>query len=54
MNREMQIPSHLDGIRREDIPAMATYAEKEGNPLYPVPVLWTRRELEEIYMKAMK
>ena len=54
MNREMQIPSHLDGIRREDIPAMATYAEKEGNPLYPVPVLWTRRELEEIYVKAMK
>ena len=54
MNREMQIPSHLDDIRREDIPAMATYAEKEGNPLYPVPVLWTRRELEEIYMKAMK
>ena len=54
MNREMQIPSHLDGIRREDIPAMATHAEKEGNPLYPVPVLWTRRELEEIYMKAMK
>lgn len=54
MNREMQIPSHLDCIRREDIPAMATYAEKEGNPLYPVPVLWTRRELEEIYVKAMK
>ena len=54
MNREMQIPSHLDDIRREDIPAMATYAEKEGNPLYPVPVLWTRRELEKIYMKAMK
>ena len=54
MNREMQIRSHLDGIRREDIPAMATYAEKEGNPLYPVPVLWTRRELEEIYVKAMK
>ena len=54
MNREMQIPSHLDGIRREDIPVMATHAEKEGNPLYPVPVLWTRRELEEIYMKAMK
>ncbi len=54
MNREMQIPSHLDDIRREDIPAMATYAEKEGNPLYPVPVLWTRRELEEIYVKAMK
>ena len=52
MNREMQIPSHLDGIRREDIPAMATYAEKEGNPLYPVPVLWTRRELEEIYVKV--
>lgn len=49
MNVQMQIPSRLDNIRKEDIPAMATYAEKEGNPLYPVPVLWTRKELEEVY-----
>ena len=49
MNEEMQIPTRLECVRTKDIPAMASYAEKEGNPLYPVPVLWTRQELEEIY-----
>ncbi len=33
----------------EDIPAMAKHAEKEANPLYPVPRLMTRDELEAFY-----
>ena len=49
MNRRMGIPETLPGIRREDIPAMARHAEREANPLYPVPVLKTRRELEYYY-----
>ena len=28
---------------------LAGYADKEANPLYPVPVLWGRKELEKIY-----
>lgn len=52
MNRQMQIPSTLSDIREEDIPTMVTYAEKEGNPLYPVPVLWDRDELTKIYQLA--
>ena len=36
----MNIPETLDGIRNEDIPKLARYADKEANPLYPVPVLW--------------
>ena len=28
---------------------MARHADKEGNPLYPVPVLMDARELEQIY-----
>ena len=34
---------------KEDIPLLARHAEKEANPLYPVPRLMTQRELEEIY-----
>ncbi|MCD8118330.1 MAG: iron-containing alcohol dehydrogenase [Lachnospiraceae bacterium] len=49
MNASMDIPDHLEEIREEDIPAMARYADKEGNPLYPVPVLMDREELEEIF-----
>lgn len=51
-NRRMQIPETLPGIRREDIPSMAVHAEAEANPLYPVPVLMTRTELEQFYYKV--
>lgn len=49
MNDYMQIPRTFPDIRDEDIPEMARYADKEGNPLYPVPKLMNRRELEQIY-----
>ena len=33
---------------------MAKYADKESNPLYPVPKLMDRKELEQIYRKVKK
>ena len=50
LNRELGIPSRLPGIQKEDIPALARHAEKEANPLYPVPRLMDREELAEIYL----
>lgn len=49
LNEGMGIPKKLSGIRKEDIPVMAAHAEKEANPLYPVPKLMTREELETFY-----
>ena len=49
MNKNMQIGTKIDEIKEEDIPSLAKTAEKEANPLYPVPVLWTAKQLEEIY-----
>ena len=49
MNKNMQIPEKFDCICTSDIPAMASLADKEANPLYPVPVLWDEKELEKIY-----
>lgn len=49
LNARMGIPETLEGIRPEDIPVMATHAEKEANPLYPVPRLMTREELTFFY-----
>lgn len=49
LNARMGIPETLDGIRPEDIPVMAAHAEKEANPLYPVPRLMTREELTFFY-----
>ena len=51
LNARMNIPMHLDEIREEDIPNLAAHAEREANPLYPVPKLMTAKELEEIYYK---
>lgn len=36
-------------IKEEDIPKLAHYADKEANPLYPVPVLMNAKELEQFY-----
>ena len=49
LNKKMQIPDKLSGISPDDIPLMAHHAEKEANPLYPVPVLMTKKELEKFY-----
>lgn len=49
MNRRMGIPDSLGCVKQEDIPEMARLADKEANPLYPVPTLWDAKELEKIY-----
>ena len=51
LNNRMNIPDTLPEIQRQDIPEMAEHAEKEANPLYPVPKLMTRKELEVFYYK---
>ena len=48
----MELPTGFDCIRDEDIPELARLADKEANPLYPVPVLWNSGELEKIYHLA--
>jgi alcohol dehydrogenase class IV len=49
LNRKMDIPTKIAGIKKEDIEIMANYAGKEANPLYPVPKLMTKKELEAFY-----
>lgn len=49
MNASMNIPTTLVGIRDEDIPKLAHYADKEANPLYPVPILWDDKQLALMY-----
>ena len=48
MNKAMNIPTNIPDIKPEDIPELAKTAEKEANPLYPVPVLYTQKQLEQI------
>lgn len=54
MNASMGIPNKLQGIRKEDIPKLARYADQEANPLYPVPKLMNATELEQFYHAVME
>ena len=53
LNKKMEIPTKIEGIKEEDIPTMAKHADREGNPLYPVPVLMDRKALEKFYYEVM-
>lgn len=54
LNAAMGIPTTLKGIKTEDIAELARRADKEANPLYPVPVLWNAKELEQFYYDVME
>ena len=51
MNEKMNIPTGFEQIKEEDINEMSAKADSEGNPLYPVPVLYDKEQLGEIYRK---
>jgi len=54
MNENMLIPTKLDCVNKDDISGLAKLADKEANPLYPVPVLWDNKELEKLYLSICK
>ncbi len=49
LRQRLDIPEIIPEIRRADIPQLARYADKEANPLYPVPKLMDAGELERFY-----
>lgn len=53
LNRSMDIPAKLK-VEAEDIPELSRHADREANPLYPVPRLMNAAALEEIYYEIKK
>ncbi|MGN1103950.1 MAG: iron-containing alcohol dehydrogenase, partial [Candidatus Coproplasma sp.] len=51
LNSAFNIPTTLPVINAEDLEELATYAEREANPLYPVPVLWDKEKLKGMYLQ---
>ena len=47
-NKKMGLPDGFDVIKDEDIDQMITWAKKEANPLYPVPVVWSRKDFRRL------
>ncbi|MGN1066718.1 MAG: iron-containing alcohol dehydrogenase [Candidatus Fimimonas sp.] len=53
LNEKLGIPKNFDGkILAEDVPVLAAHAEKEANPLYPVPQLWDKSDFVEVLQKV--
>ena len=54
MNARMGIPDGFDFIRDEDIDTMISWALKEANPVYPVPVIYDRARCRRVIEKLRK
>lgn len=54
LNQSLSISSAFEGkIKEKDFDALAKHADKEANPLYPVPKLMDWKQLKEIYYKVI-
>lgn len=54
MKKRFNIGNTIPEIQEEDIVKLSHYADKEANPLYPVPVLMNAKELEQFYYLLME
>lgn len=52
LNEAMSIPSTFDHIQKKDLETMAEWCVKEANPLYPVPVIFDKKDFVAILSKA--
>lgn len=48
MKAKMNIPVGVDVIEDKDVEQIVTWALKEANPLYPVPVIWGRADMKQL------
>lgn len=49
LNKSMGIGDKIADVKKDDIEKLSYYANAEANPIYPVPVLMDRKELEQFY-----
>ncbi len=54
MNQKMEIPAKFDHLIKndKDLEALSRHADKEANPLYPVPKEMNKEELKDIYRES--
>lgn len=50
--QKLGIDQHIECIKEEDIDQMVKYALHEANPLYPVPVLWDKKQMKKMFYKV--
>ena len=53
LNKHFGLPNFIADLKAEDIETLARHADKEANPLYPVPKLLGATELADIYTQLL-
>lgn len=53
MNEQLEIPKRIEELQKKDIPELAKRAVKEGNPTYPVPVIWEKKQFISLIEKML-
>ena len=53
LEKQLNIPTKINELKQEDITLLAKQADKEANPLYPVPLLMDNKELEKIFRQLL-
>lgn len=54
IRRRLDIPDTIPQLQARDIPLLSRYADREGNPLYPVPRLMDSQELAHLYYAVLE
>lgn len=52
LNETFGIPKHIPDIKHDDLDALIAHAYKEANPMYPVPVIFSREDFREGYLRV--
>lgn len=53
-NQLLAIPKRIEGIQMDEREKIALHAEKEANPLYPVPTIFSTADFEDLLNKVAK
>lgn len=48
LNQSLGIPDKIDDLKRSDFNNLALHAEREANPLYPVPVIFSQDDFKQL------
>ena len=54
LKEKLGIPKYPDMIREEDVNQIVKWAQKEANPIYPVPEIWDAQEMKEFVLAMME
>ena len=53
LNQKLEIEKNIVELQKKDIPELVKRATKEGNPTYPVPVIWEKQEFSKLIEKMI-